>query len=119
MPSYPLGEGLGRRWDTRPMPQRKRSAPVAQPSSVLFASLADDETPAAGRPLAARIRPRDLDEFVGQEHLVGPGRILRRAIDAGQVPSMVLWGPPGTGKTTLAAIAARRAKARFVALSAV
>jgi putative ATPase len=71
------------------------------------------------KPLAARVRPRDLDEFVGQPHLVGPGRVLRKAIDAGQVPSMILWGPPGTGKTTLAAIAAARGKARFVALSAV
>jgi putative ATPase len=71
------------------------------------------------KPLAARVRPRDLDEFVGQPHLVGPGRVLRKAIDAGQIPSMILWGPPGTGKTTLAAIAANRAKARFVALSAV
>ena len=71
------------------------------------------------KPLAARVRPRDLDEFVGQPHLVGAGRVLRKAIDAGQIPSMILWGPPGTGKTTLAAIAANRAKARFVALSAV
>src|SRR5919202_3182301 len=71
------------------------------------------------RPLAARMRPRDLDEFVGQQHIVGEGRVLRKAIDAGQLPSMILWGPPGTGKTTLAAIAAKRAKARFVPLSAV
>src|SRR5512141_2758127 len=71
------------------------------------------------RPLAARMRPRDLDEFVGQAHVIGEGRVLRKAIDAGQVPSMILWGPPGTGKTTLAAIAAKRAKARFVAISAV
>ena len=71
------------------------------------------------RPLAARMRPRDLDEFVGQAHVIGDGRVLRKAIDAGQVPSMILWGPPGTGKTTLAAIAAKRAKARFVAISAV
>ncbi len=71
------------------------------------------------RPLAARMRPRDLDEFVGQQHLVGEGRVLRRAMDAGQLPSMILWGPPGTGKTTLAAIAAKRARARFVAVSAV
>src|SRR5687767_15872149 len=74
---------------------------------------------AKGEPLAARMRPRDLNEFVGQPHLVGDDRILRRAIDAGQLPSMVFWGPPGTGKTTLAAIAARRAKARFMPLSAV
>ncbi len=71
------------------------------------------------RPLAARMRPRDLGEFVGQEHVVGPGRVLRRAIDAGQLPSLILWGPPGTGKTTLAAIAAKAAKARFVHISAV
>jgi putative ATPase len=74
---------------------------------------------AKGEPLAARMRPRDLDEFVGQPHLVGDDRMLRRAIEAGQLPSMILWGPPGTGKTTLAAIAAKKAKARFVAISAV
>src|SRR3989454_6226197 len=72
-----------------------------------------------GQPLAARMRPRDLDEFVGQTHLVGKGRVLRRAMDAGQLPSMILWGPPGTGKTTLAAIGANRANARFVHISAV
>ena len=72
-----------------------------------------------GQPLAARMRPRDLDEFVGQGHLVGAGRVLRKAIDAGQLPSMILWGPPGTGKTTLAAIGAKRANSRFVAISAV
>src|SRR5256885_14743006 len=70
------------------------------------------------QPLAARMRPRDLDEFVGQSHLVGKGRVLRKAMDAGQLPSMILWGPPGTGKTTLAAIGAKRAQARFVAISA-
>jgi putative ATPase len=65
------------------------------------------------------MRPRDLAEFVGQPHLVGEGRVLRRAIEAGQLPSMILWGPPGTGKTTLAAIAAKKSNARFVAVSAV
>ena len=65
------------------------------------------------------MRPRDLSEFVGQQHVIGEGRVLRKAIDAGQVPSMILWGPPGTGKTTLAAIAARKAKAQFVHISAV
>ena len=74
---------------------------------------------AEAKPLAARMRPKDLDEFVGQAHLVGPGRVLRKAMDAGQLPSMILWGPPGTGKTTLAAIGAKRATARFVAISAV
>src|SRR6476659_8684919 len=71
------------------------------------------------QPLAARMRPRDLDEFVGQDHLVGKGRVLRKAMEAGQLPSMILWGPPGTGKTTLAAIGAKRTKSRFVAVSAV
>ena len=53
-------------------------------------------------PLAARMRPRTLDEFVGQEHIVGPGRLLRRAIQADQLSSVIFYGPPGTGKTTLA-----------------
>ncbi|MEP7004253.1 MAG: replication-associated recombination protein A, partial [Chloroflexota bacterium] len=88
-------------------------------SPLFTADISDDVAQAAGKPLAARLRPRDLDEYVGQPHLVGPGRVLRKAIDAGQLPSMILWGPPGTGKTTLAAIAARRSKAHFVALSAV
>jgi len=70
-------------------------------------------------PLAARMRPRSLEEFVGQEHLVGPGRALRRAIEADQVPSMILWGPPGTGKTTLARIVAAMTKAHFEPISAV
>src|SRR5256884_9767809 len=71
------------------------------------------------QPLAARMRPRDLDEFVGQSHLVGKGRVLRKAMEAGQLPAMILWGPPGTGKTTLAAIGAKRTQSRFVAISAV
>ncbi len=70
-------------------------------------------------PLAARMRPRTLDEFVGQEQIVGPGRALRRAIESDQAPSMILWGPPGTGKTTLARIIAHATGAHFAALSAV
>src|SRR3977135_595791 len=70
-------------------------------------------------PLAARMRPRSLDEILGQEHLLAPGRALRRALDADRVPSMVLWGPPGSGKTTLADVIARLTRSRFVALSAV
>jgi putative ATPase len=72
-----------------------------------------------GRPLAERMRPRTLDEFVGQAHLVGPGRILARTVESGELPSLILWGPPGTGKTTLARILAGRVGARFEALSAV
>ena len=56
----------------------------------------------AEAPLAARMRPRNFDEFVGQENIVGTGRALRRSIEADQVPSLILWGPPGSGKTTLA-----------------
>jgi putative ATPase len=70
-------------------------------------------------PLAARMRPRTLDEFAGQEHIVGPGRFLRRAIEAGQIPSCILFGPPGTGKTTLARLAAGLSGAHFEQLNAV
>ena len=70
-------------------------------------------------PLAERMRPRDLSEFVGQEHILGPDTVLRRSLDAGHIPSMVLWGPPGTGKTTLAQIIANSANAHFERVSAV
>lgn len=70
-------------------------------------------------PLAARLRPRTLDEYVGQEHLVGPGRVLRRAIESDRLSSLIFWGPPGSGKTTLARIIAGATRAHFVGLSAV
>jgi len=70
-------------------------------------------------PLAARIRPQTFDEFVGQEHLVAEGRVLRKCIEADQLPSMVFWGPPGSGKTTLAHIIANVTRAQFSPLSAV
>jgi putative ATPase len=71
------------------------------------------------RPLADRLRPQPIDEFVGQPHLLGPGAPLRRALESGKPHSMILWGPPGTGKTTLARLVATGAKAQFVSLSAV
>ncbi len=70
-------------------------------------------------PLAARMRPRTLDEFVGQEHIVGPGRLLRRAIQADQMSSLIFYGPPGTGKTTLAAVIANTTRSHFETLNAV
>ncbi|MCH8923743.1 MAG: AAA family ATPase [Planctomycetes bacterium] len=70
-------------------------------------------------PLAARMRPRTFDEFVGQEHIIGPGRALRKGIEADRIPSMVLWGPPGSGKTTLAHIIASTTSSHFSPVSAV
>ena len=71
------------------------------------------------RPLASRVRPETLEEFIGQEHLVGRGKVLRRLIEQDQIPSMIFWGPPGVGKTTLAGIIAGRTHARFINFSAV
>jgi putative ATPase len=71
------------------------------------------------RPLADRMRPRTLDEFVGQQQVVGAGKPLRQALERGQLHSLILWGPPGTGKTTLARLIARHADAEFMQLSAV
>ncbi len=70
-------------------------------------------------PLAARMRPRNLDEYVGQDHIVGKGRLLRRAIKADQLSSLIFYGPPGTGKTTLARVIAGTTKSRFMSLNAV
>ena len=85
----------------------------ATPEPTLF------EAPAALKPLAERMRPRDLDDMVGQRRLLAPGTALRRAIESGHVHSMILWGPPGCGKTTLALLLAQYADAEFIAISAV
>src|ERR1700736_963737 len=77
------------------------------------------ETIGRGAPLAARMRPRSLDEFVGQEHVVGPGSPLRSLIETDRLSSVILWGPPGTGKTSLAWIIARATRAHFIEVSAV
>lgn len=94
---------------------------MARPTTQnLFDEPTEPSATEATAPLAERMRPRVLSEFVGQSHLVGEGRILRRLIDGrGKLPSLILWGAPGTGKTTLARLLAERTEARFVALSAV
>ncbi len=96
------------------MPAKRRSAE----SEDMFSA---EERRFAERaaPLATRMRPRTLDEFIGQEHVVGQGRMLRRAIERDSVPSLILWGPPGSGKTTLAGLIAAATEAHFEQLSAV
>jgi putative ATPase len=105
-----LPEGLD-----APPDARKRAGRSAAP----FSAREMRPEAAAAQPLAARMRPRTLDEVVGQQHLLGAGRALRRSVEADRVSSMIFWGPPGSGKTTLAAVIAGSTKARFVALSAV
>lgn len=78
-----------------------------------------DDPEAAYQPLAARLRPDSLQEYVGQKHLLGTGKPLQEAIERGQLHSMVLWGPPGVGKTTLARMVTEQASAHFISLSAV
>ena len=85
----------------------------------LFPEPASAAGPPPAGPLADRVRPRTLDEVVGQDHLLGPGRVLRVALERGELHSMILWGPPGSGKTTLASLMAHVTGARFVAFSAV
>ena len=84
----------------------------------LFDDRADVEI-AANAPLATRMRPRSLEEFVGQEHILGPGKLLRRAIEADRLPSVIFYGPPGSGKTTLARVIAEMTNAKFVRISGV
>ena len=91
-----------------------RSNTPLEPSTDLLS--VDNETL---RPLAERMRPRTLDDMVGQRRLLAPGSALRRAVESGRVHSMILWGPPGCGKTTLSLLLARYADAEFKAISAV
>jgi replication-associated recombination protein RarA len=85
----------------------------------LFEEAQEIETADTAAPLATRMRPRSLQEFVGQEHILGPGKLLRRAIEADRLPSVIFYGPPGTGKTTLARVIAEMTHAKFVRISGV
>ena len=96
-------------------PQRK---PPSRKSLDLFEAGRRDALE-RDQPLAARLRPRTLDEFVGQNHILGPGRLLRRAIQADQLSSLIFHGPPGTGKTTLAHVIAHTTKSHFISINAV
>src|SRR5215813_14752222 len=88
---------------------------------LFFESVPDQPESGAEKhqPLAARMRPRDLSEFVGQTHILGPGQLLRRAIEADRIQSLIFYGPPGTGKTSLAQIIARQTRCKFERLSGV
>lgn len=108
----------GALYDIRAVASRTRTA--SSSGETLFAAAArNDPQRAAHVPLAERMRPRTLADLVGQAHLFGPGKLLSRAIAGDRVPSMILWGPPGVGKTTLGRIVAESTKAHFVLFSAV
>src|SRR5512133_691267 len=99
---------------------RTNTESMRAPSMSLFQSMPSaDSGHDRSHPLANRMRPRTLDEFVGQEHLVGPAKPLRTQIERDDTGSLIFWGPPGTGKTTLAKIIARMTKADFIEFSAV
>lgn len=90
---------------------------MPHPETLFEAAQAEEL--AKGQPLAARMRPRTLEEYVGQEHILAPGRLLRRAVQADQLSSLIFYGPPGTGKTTLASVIANSTKSTFITLNAV
>ena len=92
---------------------------VISPVQDLFEEDQDIEAADGAAPLATRMRPRSLEDFAGQEHILGPGKLLRRAIEADRLPSVIFYGPPGSGKTTLARVIAEMTHAKFVRISGV
>ena len=115
-----FGGDVGRKPAPNSAAKSKRGGGARQPASDGVAGSAPSSmTPDASAPLAARMRPRTLDEYVGQEHLLGPGKALRKLIERDEIGSIILWGPPGTGKTTLARIIAERTESVFEHFSAV
>ncbi len=99
--------------------ERPARSAAQDPREALRSEEASSGGPSDHRPLAARMRPRTLNEFIGQERLLGPGRPLRAMLERGDVSSLILWGPPGSGKTTLARLMAEQVDATFVGVSAV
>src|SRR5688572_33389787 len=95
-------------------PKRGKAALKSSKSSRGRGAVAPPTSGGASAPLAARMRPRSLDDFVGQDHLLAPGKALRELIEQDAIGSIIFWGPPGTGKTTLARIIAERTSAAFV-----
>jgi len=89
------------------------------PETATAGTAKEESKSFASQPLAARMRPRNLDEFAGQKHILGPGQLLRRAIEADRIQSLIFYGPPGTGKTSLAQIIARQTRNKFERLSGV
>jgi putative ATPase len=91
----------------------------AAPETAAAGPAKEEAKSFASQPLAARMRPRNLDEFAGQKHILAPGQLLRRAIEADRIQSVIFYGPPGTGKTSLAQIIARQTRSKFERLSGV
>ncbi len=101
------------------MPGKRRKNQSQYDDDLFSVAQGQSGVPTPKQPLADRMRPRTFDEFVGQESIVGPGRLLRRAIEADMLTSIILWGPPGSGKTTIANIIAHETRSEFVTLNAV